>query len=105
MSLPFDPKMVRGYEVEFRANGRRLGYKLILDDGSCMFLLDDQITSEIEQVLSSLGAPCGARGTPTLGSRPLLESLGRRSTKRLSAVFWRPTDASAPQPFFFASPH
>jgi hypothetical protein len=57
MSLPFDPKMVRGYEVEFGANGRRLGYKLILDDGSWMFLLDDQITTEIEQVLASLGSP------------------------------------------------
>ncbi len=57
MSLPFDPKTVRGYEVEFGANGRRLGYKLILDDGSKMFLLDAQITDEIEQVLTSLGPP------------------------------------------------
>lgn len=57
MSLPFDPKAVRGYELEFRANGGRLGYKLLLDDGSRMFLLDDQITTEIEQVLASLGPP------------------------------------------------
>jgi hypothetical protein len=57
MSLPFDPKTVRGYEVEFGADGRRPGCKLVLDDGSRMFLRDVQITDEIEQVLTSLGPP------------------------------------------------
>ena len=57
MSLPFDPKKIRGYEVEFGAAGSRLGCKLDLDDGSRLFIHDAEITDEIEQVLTSLGPP------------------------------------------------
>jgi len=57
MSLPFDPKMVRGYEVELGANGSRLGCKLDLGDGSMLFIHDSEITDEIDQILTSLGPP------------------------------------------------
>jgi hypothetical protein len=57
MSLPFDSKRVRGYEFEFGAGGNRLGCKLRFDDGSLLFILDSQITAEIEQFISSLGPP------------------------------------------------
>lgn len=59
-SLPFDSKRVRGYEFEFGAGGNRLGAKLHIDDGSILFILESQITREIEQFISSLGPPNGA---------------------------------------------
>jgi hypothetical protein len=57
MSLPFDPKRIRGYEFEFGARGDRLGCKLRLEDGSLPFILDSQITPEIEHMISSFGPP------------------------------------------------
>ena len=57
MSLPFDPKMIRGYEIEFGAGGSRLGCKLELDDGSMLFIHESEITDEIDQILASLGPP------------------------------------------------
>jgi hypothetical protein len=57
MSLPFDPKRIRGYEFEFGAGANRLGCKLRFDDGSILFILDSQITPEIEQFIASLGPP------------------------------------------------
>jgi len=64
MSFPFDPKRARSYEFEFGAGGNRLGCKLRFEDGSLLFVLDSQITPEIEQVISSLGTPtAGARSS------------------------------------------
>lgn len=60
MSLPFDTKRVRGYDFEFGPGGNRLGCKLRFDDGSILFILDSQITPEIEQFISSLGPPTPA---------------------------------------------
>jgi hypothetical protein len=60
MSLPFDPKRIRGYEFEFGPGGNRLGCKFRFDDGSIVFILDSQITPEIEQFISSLGPPNAA---------------------------------------------
>jgi hypothetical protein len=57
MDLPFDSKRIRGYEFEFGAGGNRLGCKLRVDDGSLLYILDSQITPEIEQFISSLGPP------------------------------------------------
>lgn len=57
MSLPFDPKRIRGYEFEFGAGGDRLGCTFRLEDGSHLFILDSQITPEIEQLISSFGPP------------------------------------------------
>jgi hypothetical protein len=56
-SLPFDSKRIRGYEFEFGAAGNRLGCKLCFDDGAILFILDSQITPEIEQFIASLGPP------------------------------------------------
>ena len=57
MSLPFDAKQIREYAVEFGAGGQRLGCEFRLHDGSALFVNDSQITSEIEQFISSLGSP------------------------------------------------
>ena len=57
MSLPFDPKRFRAYEIEFGAGGRRLGCKFLLDDGSLLFVNESEITSEIETLMASLGSP------------------------------------------------
>ncbi len=57
MDLPFDSKRVRGYDSEFGAGGNRRGCKLRFDDGSTWFILESQITHEIEQFISSLGPP------------------------------------------------
>jgi len=57
MSLPFDAKRVREYEVESGAGGQRLGYKFRLDDGSMLFVHESEITPEIEHFISSLGSP------------------------------------------------
>jgi hypothetical protein len=57
MSLPFDPKRVREYGLEFGAGGQRLGCKFLLDDGSLTFVNESQITPEIESFISSLGSP------------------------------------------------
>jgi hypothetical protein len=57
MSLPFDAKPIRAYEFEFGAGGSRLGCKLLLDDGSLLFVNESQMTPEIEQFISSLGSP------------------------------------------------
>jgi len=37
--------------AEFGAGGNRLGCKLHYDDGSVLFILDSQITPEIEQFI------------------------------------------------------
>ena len=57
MSLPFDAKRVRAYEIEFGAGGNRLGCKFLVDDGSLLFVHESQITPEIEQLMASLGSP------------------------------------------------
>jgi hypothetical protein len=57
MSLPFDPKRIRAYEIEFGAGGNRLGSKFLLDDGSILFVHESQITPEIESLMASLGSP------------------------------------------------
>jgi hypothetical protein len=57
MNLPFDPKRIRAYEIEFSAGGNRLGSKFLLDDGSLLFVHETQITPEIESLMTSLGSP------------------------------------------------
>jgi hypothetical protein len=57
MSLPFDLKRFRAYEIKFGAGGQRLGGKFLLDDGSLLFVHESQITSEIERLMESLGPP------------------------------------------------
>ena len=57
MSLPFDDKRLRAYELEFGAGGQRLGCKFLLDDGSLRFVNESEITSEIEALMASLGSP------------------------------------------------
>ena len=57
MSLPFDLKRIRAYELEFGAAGQRLGCKFLLDDGSLLFVSESEITSEIETLMASLGSP------------------------------------------------
>jgi hypothetical protein len=66
MSLPFDLKRIRAYELEFGAGGQRLGSKFLLDDGSLLFVSESEITSEIETLMASLGAPTEGltRGDP-----------------------------------------
>ena len=56
MSLPFDGKRLRAYELEFGAGGQRLGCKFLLDDGSLLLLNESEITSEIETLMASLGS-------------------------------------------------
>jgi hypothetical protein len=48
---------MRGYDFECGLGGNRLGCKLRFDDGSILFILDSQITPEIEQFISSLCPP------------------------------------------------
>jgi hypothetical protein len=55
MTLPFDPKRIRAYEIEFGAGGQRLGCKFLLDDGSIVFVHESEITPEIEALMASLG--------------------------------------------------
>lgn len=57
MSVPFDSKRFRAYEVEFGAGGQRLGCKFLLDDGSLLFLHESLITPDIDQFIASLGTP------------------------------------------------
>jgi hypothetical protein len=57
MSLPFDGKRLRAYELEFGAGGQRLGCKFMLDDGAVQFVSESEITSEIEMLMASLGPP------------------------------------------------
>jgi hypothetical protein len=57
MSLPFDGKRLRAYELEFGAGGQRLGCGFMLDDGSLLFVNEAEITSEIEVLMASLGSP------------------------------------------------
>ena len=57
MSLPFDLRRIRAYEVEFGAGGQRLGCKFLLDDGSLLFVGESEITPEIETLMASLGSP------------------------------------------------
>ena len=57
MSLPFDTKRVRAYEIEYGAGGNRLGCKFRLDDGTLLFVHDSELTPEIEQLIASLGSP------------------------------------------------
>ena len=66
MSLPFDLKRIRAYELEFGAGGQRLGCKFLLDDGSLLFVSESEITSEIETLMASLGSPTEGltRGNP-----------------------------------------
>ena len=52
MTLPFDPKRIRAYEIEFGAGGQRLGCKFLLDDGSIVFVHESQITPEIESLIA-----------------------------------------------------
>ena len=66
MSLPFDLRRIRAYELEFGAGGQRLGCKFMLDDGSFLFVSESEITSEIETLMASLGSPTEGltRGDP-----------------------------------------
>ena len=66
MSLPFDLKRIRAYELEFGAGGQRLGCKFLLDDGSLLFVSESEITSEIETLMARLGSPTEGltRGDP-----------------------------------------
>ena len=66
MSLPFDLKRIRAYELEFGAGGQRLGCKFMLDDGSFLFVSESEITSEIKTLMASLGSPTEGltRGDP-----------------------------------------
>jgi hypothetical protein len=57
MTLPFDPKRIRAYEIEFGAGGQRLGCKFLLDDGSLRYVNESEITPEIETLMASLGSP------------------------------------------------
>jgi hypothetical protein len=57
MSLPSDSKRFRAYEIEFGANGDRLGCKFLLDDGSLLFIHESEITPEVEAIIASLGSP------------------------------------------------
>ena len=57
MSLPFDSKRFRAYEIEFGPGGNRLGCKFLLDDGSLLFVHETQITPDIESLMASLGSP------------------------------------------------
>jgi hypothetical protein len=57
MSLQFAPNRFRAYEIEFGAGGQRLGCKFLLDDGSLPYVNETQITSDIEQLMASLGSP------------------------------------------------
>lgn len=57
MNLPFDPKRIRAYEIEFSAGGNRLGCKFLLDDSSLLFVHETQITPEIDSLIASLGSP------------------------------------------------
>jgi len=57
MSLPFAPNRFRAYEIEFGAGGQRLGCKVLLDDGSLLFVHESEITPEIETLIASLGSP------------------------------------------------
>jgi hypothetical protein len=68
MSLPFDLRRIRAYELEFGADGQRLGCKFLLDDGSLRFVNESEITSEIETLIASLGSPTEGltRGDPDI---------------------------------------
>lgn len=55
MTLPFDPKECRAFEIEFGAGGQRLGCNFMLDDGSLQFVSESEITSELEALIASLG--------------------------------------------------
>jgi hypothetical protein len=55
MSLPFDGKRLRAYELEVGAGGQRLGCKFMLDDGFIQFVSESEITPEIETLIASLG--------------------------------------------------
>jgi hypothetical protein len=57
MTLPFDPKRFRAYEIEVGAGGQRLGCKFLLDDESSYFVGESEINSEIEALIASLGSP------------------------------------------------
>ena len=57
MSLPFDLRRIRAYELEFGAGGQRLGCRFLLDDGSLLFVHESEITSEVESLMASLGSP------------------------------------------------
>jgi hypothetical protein len=57
MSLPFDLRRIRAYELEFGAGGQRLGCKFLLDDGSLLFVHESEITPEIDSLMASLGSP------------------------------------------------
>ena len=57
MSLPFDLRRIRAYELEFGAGGQRLGCKFLLDDGSLLFVHESEITPEVETLMASLGSP------------------------------------------------
>jgi hypothetical protein len=62
MSLPFDSKRLRAYEIEFGAGGQRLGCKFLLEDGSLLFVNESEVTADIETLITL--------GTPTEGLRP-----------------------------------
>jgi hypothetical protein len=60
MGLPFAPNRFWAYEIEFGAGGQRLGCKLLLDDGSFLYVHESEITPDIESLIASLGSPTKA---------------------------------------------
>jgi hypothetical protein len=70
MALPFHSTHFRAYEIEFGAGGQRLGCKFLLDDGSILFVHESQITSEIEQLIASLGSPTEGLTPGNTGTKP-----------------------------------
>jgi hypothetical protein len=70
--------------------GNRLGCKLRFDDGSLLFILDSQITPEIEQFISSFGPPTAQARPLSTGGVPTQNCCGQDATWR-----WRSTEPEA----------
>ena len=56
MSLPFAPNRFRAVEIKFGADGKRLGCKFVLDDGSLLYVHESEITAEIQSLIANLGS-------------------------------------------------
>lgn len=96
MGLPYDPERCRAHEIEFGTGGHRLGCKLLLKDGSLLFVHESQITPEIESLMANLGSPTiglgnGDPGPKTKLSRPVVREDNRQTWD--SGAFARETIA------------
>jgi hypothetical protein len=47
----------RAYEIEIGAGGQRLGCNFLLEDGSFLYVLESELTPELESLIASLGSP------------------------------------------------